>query len=148
MILNALLSQLSGVKQRGSRWSAICPSHADRSPSLSISEGDKGLLLKCWANCTVDEICDALGIKPKDLFYDSRIDPHALRITQQRRVRKQKDLEVIGVTIDACKQAEDFIETRRGLDISGWGDQRLDDELIMLAGAYAILESEEARGNL
>lgn len=144
MTLDAFLSQLSGVKQRGARWAAICPAHDDRSPSLSISEGDKGLLLKCWAGCTINEICSARGIEPKDLFYDSRIDSQAIRVTQERRERKRKDSEAVGFSIDACKQAEHFIESRRGLDISGWSNERLDEELGALAGAYKILEREGA----
>ena len=148
MILNDFLPRLNGVKQRGSRWSALCPAHADNSPSLSISEGDKAILLKCWAGCTVQEVCAALGILPRDLFFDSQIDPQAMRITQQRRARKLKDSEAIGVSIDACKQAAQFVDSRRGLDITGWSNQRLDDELNTLAGAYSILESEETCGNL
>ncbi|MEO7860058.1 MAG: CHC2 zinc finger domain-containing protein [Nitrospirales bacterium] len=143
MTIEDFLPRLSSVKQRGSRYSAICPGHADSSPSLSVSEGEKGLLLKCWAGCSIGEICASLGIEPKDLFFDSRIDPQAMRATRQRRAMKQKDLEVIGFTIDACKQAEGFIESRRGLDISAWSNERLDDELNALAGAYKIIEREE-----
>src|SRR5262245_50137424 len=67
MTLNELLPMLDGVRQRGARFSARCPAHDDHSPSLSVSEGEKGLLLRCWANCTLDAICASLGIKTKDL---------------------------------------------------------------------------------
>ena len=41
-----LLDRLERVKQTGPRrWIAACPSHRDRSPSLSIRELDSGLVL-------------------------------------------------------------------------------------------------------
>lgn len=56
-------------RQNGSGWSACCPSHEDRDPSLSIKEGLNGkVLLYCHAGCTLDAICTALGIQKSDLF--------------------------------------------------------------------------------
>jgi hypothetical protein len=106
------------------------------------------ILLHCFAACGINEICASLGLLPKDLFFGSKIDPEAMRITQQRRERKQKDSEAIGFAIDACKEAQSFIVSRRGHDISRWSNERLDDELDALAVAYKILESEEACGNI
>ena len=46
------------------------PAHDDRNASLSISEGTDGtVLLKCHAGCETDEVCRALGIKLRDLFF-------------------------------------------------------------------------------
>jgi hypothetical protein len=67
-----LLSRLDGVRPRGTgKWSARCIAHQDNNPSLSISEGERGLLVKCWAGCTLNEITAALGIEIKDLFFDA-----------------------------------------------------------------------------
>ena len=33
-----ILDRLSGVKKSGKGWSAPCPAHDDRRPSLSVSE--------------------------------------------------------------------------------------------------------------
>ena len=78
MTINDLLPRLESVRQRGAgRWVSRCPGHADKSPSLSISEGDKGLLLRCWAGCTVAEICGGLGLSQRDLFYDRRLNPRS-----------------------------------------------------------------------
>lgn len=65
-----LLPHLHGVRQRGpGQWSACCPAHEDRSPSLSIRERDDGaLLLRCWAGCTVESIVGAVGLGLADLF--------------------------------------------------------------------------------
>ena len=48
---------------------ARCPAHEDRSPSLSIREGQDGrTLLHCFAGCSVESVCHALKIKVSDLF--------------------------------------------------------------------------------
>lgn len=57
------------VKKNGNGYIARCPSHDDTHPSLSISEGNDGkILLKCFAGCSIDEICQSLQIKQSDLF--------------------------------------------------------------------------------
>ncbi|MEY4513783.1 MAG: hypothetical protein RLZZ450_5905 [Pseudomonadota bacterium] len=68
--LERVLEKLDGVRQSGTCFSALCPSHADRSPSLSVTEAgdDKRVLLHCHAGCTAQNIVDALGLKLSDLF--------------------------------------------------------------------------------
>lgn len=65
-----LLSHLDGVRERTrGRWSARCPAHDDRSPSLSIAERDDGaLLLRCWSGCEVADVVAAVGLDLRDLF--------------------------------------------------------------------------------
>ena len=72
MTAGELLSRLDGVRSRGTgKWSARCPGHNDKNPSLSISEGERGLLVKCWGGCMLDQITAPLGIEIKDLFFDA-----------------------------------------------------------------------------
>ena len=40
--LDRLLAKLPNTKKTTKGWSARCPAHEDKSPSLSISEGDVG----------------------------------------------------------------------------------------------------------
>ena len=64
-----LLSKLPDANPNGNGWSARCPAHEDRRPSLSIAEGDDGrALVRCHAGCTVDEICAAVGLRVADLM--------------------------------------------------------------------------------
>jgi hypothetical protein len=66
-----VLPLLSGVRRSGRGWIARCPAHEDRSPSLSVREGDDGrLLLHCWAGCDAASIVGALGLDIRDLFPD------------------------------------------------------------------------------
>ena len=72
MRIEDFLAKLPDAKKTGDQsWAAKCPAHADSNPSLSISSGTDGrILLKCFAGCTPDAICNALGLKLSDLFAD------------------------------------------------------------------------------
>ena len=48
---------------------ACCPAHADKNPSLSVSEGEGGrVLLKCFAGCPSESVVAAMGLKLADLM--------------------------------------------------------------------------------
>lgn len=80
MDVNALLSRLDGVKGRNGSWSAKCPAHADRSPSLSVKELPDGrILMHCFGGCGTDAVLGALGLSMGDLF------PKCLGELPQRR---------------------------------------------------------------
>jgi len=67
--IEQLLAKLPDARKTSKGWSACCPAHADRSPSLSISEGDDGrVLVHCHAGCTVDAVCAELGLQLRDLM--------------------------------------------------------------------------------
>ena len=66
-----VLGRLDAVKRTGpSEWQARCPAHDDRTPSLSISDGRKGVVLHCHAGCDQKAVVGALGVDFKDLFRD------------------------------------------------------------------------------
>ncbi|MGE3809059.1 MAG: AAA family ATPase [Gemmataceae bacterium] len=70
--LELILALLPDAKKSGAGWSACCPAHDDRQPSLSIAEGEDGrVLLKCHAGCSLEAICEAMGLEPTDLFVAS-----------------------------------------------------------------------------
>ena len=50
--------KLTGTNQATS----LCPSHDDKSPSLSLSKTQQSILMKCHAGCTYYEIVNALGM--------------------------------------------------------------------------------------
>lgn len=66
----SIISHLQKVRRGGrGRWTACCPAHADRSPSLSIRELDDGrILLHCFGGCEIGAVVQALGIELADLF--------------------------------------------------------------------------------
>lgn len=68
-MIGNLLNRLEKVKGKKGRWTACCPAHADRSPSLAITALDDGrILLKCFAGCSAYEIVSAVGMDMQDLF--------------------------------------------------------------------------------
>ena len=67
-----LLSRLEGVKATGAdRWTALCPAHDDRRPSLSLRHAEERVLLHCWSGCAAGDIVAALGLSLADLFDDN-----------------------------------------------------------------------------
>lgn len=70
MAIQDLLTKLQKVRQTGrNRWIACCPAHADRSPSLTITEKDDGvILIKCWAECGAADVLAAVGLEFDVLF--------------------------------------------------------------------------------
>lgn len=48
-----------------------CPAHDDKTASLCVKEGDKGIVLKCQAGCDTDAVLNAMGLKMRDLFRES-----------------------------------------------------------------------------
>jgi hypothetical protein len=134
-----LISLLDGVRSRGTgKWSARCPSHPDQNPSLSISEGERGLLVKCWGGCTLDEITAALGIEIKDLFFDTkttrgpRSAPGPVKLD---RVALAFRYEL--AALDLRLRAEWIIEAGKHLNMDTLNDAKLDRAIALMSRAHA-----------
>ena len=68
-MIENILTRLEKVKGRNGAYTACCPAHTDKSPSLAIRELDDGrILMKCFANCSIQEIMGAIGMDIGDLF--------------------------------------------------------------------------------
>ncbi|MDM0010883.1 hypothetical protein QTH87_00395 [Variovorax sp. J22P168] len=68
--IERILPRLDKVRQRSNRqWSARCPAHQDRGPSLSIKELPDGrILMHCFGGCDVASVVDVIGLELSDLF--------------------------------------------------------------------------------
>lgn len=62
--LNTILSSLRQVKQsRKDQWTACCPAHHDKNPSLSVGIGENSkVLFRCHAGCDYKDIMRALNL--------------------------------------------------------------------------------------
>jgi len=80
-----LVDRLEGARRvAADRWTARCPAHEDRSPSLSIRELTDGtILLHCFAGCAALDIVHALGLSLADLFPNK---PEHHREPSRRRI--------------------------------------------------------------
>ncbi len=66
-----LLSRLDRVRPAGAgRWTARCPAHDDRSPSLSIHDTGERALIHCFGGCDPTDILAAVGLQWSDLYPD------------------------------------------------------------------------------
>ena len=76
-MITQILDKLDKVKSNGkNQWMACCPAHADRSPSLAISEPEPDyILMHCFAGCEVSEILNSLQMSLEDLYPDT--DQHS-----------------------------------------------------------------------
>ena len=62
-----------GKDHGGNRYTACCPVHDDKHPSLSIYFADDGkVLLHCFAGCRTADILDTVGLTYTDLFHCER----------------------------------------------------------------------------
>lgn len=145
MTIDALLAQLDRVGHHGAgRYIAKCPSHTDKSPSLSVSEGERGLLLKCWAGCTLDEITAALGTEIKDLFFDAPI-PHGQRPTPKPVPvdRGALAFRFEMAALDRRLRAEHVRQAANAISINNLPDPDLDRLVDAVACGYADIERAE-----
>ena len=49
-------------------WMAKCPAHEDKSASLVITDAPDRVLVNCFAGCTAQDVCSALGVGLSALF--------------------------------------------------------------------------------
>jgi hypothetical protein len=75
--IDRVLERLEAVganpRQNGKGWNALCPAHADRNPSLSVTNtAEDTVLLNCHAGCSTDAVLKALGLEIAELFAASK----------------------------------------------------------------------------
>jgi putative DNA primase/helicase len=88
MTAEAIAKALGGRKAGGS-WTARCPAHDDRTPSLSIRDSDRGkVLVHCHAGCDQRDVIVAL--KEQGLWSDH--GPRSLsQVARRMPVKRQQD---------------------------------------------------------
>lgn len=144
--ITELLPRLEAVRKQGCGYMARCPAHQpDRNPSLSVREGDRGILLTCWAGCELSAICAAIGITTRQLFFDDNgpVDRHAIRQYQARRQATHARQQASGRRVDALREAECVLRAATNLNISGWSNEQLDAALNRVCDAHDLLLRED-----
>lgn len=72
MTFNEVLKNFQVKSRYQNRAQCVCPSHDDKQASLTITAGQKGILLHCHAGCTLESVLEAAHLKKSDLFYDEQ----------------------------------------------------------------------------
>jgi putative DNA primase/helicase len=62
----------SSRRNRDGDYHVQCPAHADRTPSLHVTDRDGKVLLSCQAGCETQAVLDAAGLDWDALFHESR----------------------------------------------------------------------------
>jgi hypothetical protein len=58
------IAKALGGRKVGQGWTARCPAHDDREPSLSIRDADGKVLVRCHAGCDQRDVIAALRTRP------------------------------------------------------------------------------------
>lgn len=130
--LEELLARLLKVRvRRNNTWTACCPAHGDKNPSLAIKLMDDGrVLLHCFSGCTPEEVVAALGFTLTDLFPDpvlkdgARPVKPAFYASDLMRIIHFEALVVMIVALDIDKGRLPSDETRQRVKLAY---QRIDE---------------------
>ena len=118
-ILAELHGKLGKSKRTGDKLMARCPAHDDKTPSLSVTIGDKDcVILKCFAGCTTEDVVAALGWKMRDLFATG----DAWRSHEARDIGDEKDAakrEASPLPRDTPGKVRLWIEALTDADLDG-----------------------------
>jgi len=64
-----LIQRLAKVRGRNGSWTACCPAHDDKGPSLAVRELPDGrVLVHCFAGCETESVLGSVGMDMTDLF--------------------------------------------------------------------------------
>ena len=140
--MDDVLSRLERVRPTSRGWSARCPAHPDRTPSLSLAAGDTCVLVTCWAGCKVDEIAAAMGLPVAALFYRPGR-------TQQRRMTKRIDWRRQAVALEdeaitLWLHANEVFAFACNLDTMTWTDEDWDTATDAVCKAHESMERAAA----
>lgn len=85
MTYDEVLKRFQVKSSYQNRAQCICPSHDDKQASLTITAGQKGILLHCHAGCTLESVLKAAHLRKSDLFYDEQRPRTSWRSYIERR---------------------------------------------------------------
>lgn len=70
MGIDSILNRLEKVRRTGpGKWTACCPAHDDKCPSLGIKQADDDkILIHCFGGCDVQSIVASVGLELSDLM--------------------------------------------------------------------------------
>jgi Toprim domain len=67
------------VKAHGGNYLVPCPTHDDHRPSLSLRDGDGGLLVHCFAGCSPADVYAAIGRRSQHLLEPGDTAPEPVK---------------------------------------------------------------------
>jgi|TARA_R110000824_G_scaffold10814_1_gene47325 hypothetical protein len=120
--IDILISRLENVRGTRGKYTARCPAHDDRGPSLSVTEtDDQMVLIHCFAGCGAAEVVGALGLQmsdlyPKDDFMKSRRYDRKPRPNYRLMIENARHAAVLVHVYASRIQSDPEWYTKLGLD--------------------------------
>lgn len=72
MTYDEVLTHFQVKKRHQDKAQCKCPAHDDRQASLTVTKGRDSVLIHCHANCSIENVLLAAGLKMSDLFYQEK----------------------------------------------------------------------------
>ena len=135
--IDLILPLLTKVRQRQpGQWSACCPAHEDRGPSLSVRENTDGaVLVHCFAGCSADDVVAALGMDMAALYPP--------RAKSGREPQRQPRLLTAGQALELLHSELNLVAVAAGNIANGVTLTQPDlNRLLVAAGRVSWLRSE------
>jgi len=140
--IDNILAQLHKVRQRQpGQWSACCPAHDDKSPSLSVRETSEGsVLLHCFTGCSVAEVVGALGLDMSDLFPPPQLSG--------REPKRTPRLLTAGQALELLDREAHFVTVAAANLLNGYALNQDDlDRMTQAVGRIQWLRNESIGGS-
>jgi hypothetical protein len=109
------LAERFHARKTPSGFSAKCPAHEDRVASLSIGQGQNGIVVHCHAGCEVDTVLAAAGLTTKDLF-DEEPPRSKSEIVSSYDYRDERGVLLYQV----CRMSPKSFRQRKPTGAGGW----------------------------
>jgi DNA primase len=123
MHIEELIQRFDRPQKSRNGFLCKCPAHEDRLPSLSITQIDDRILMKCFAGCAIGDVLSAVGLSLADLFNDNRDEKSPL---------KKRDIDIRHFSILRASKTirTDLHIMQKGLDVlsRGKGFDSIEDE--------------------
>ncbi len=107
--LSGIASGLDKVRWHGDyKFTACCPAHDDRNPSLSVRDSNGKMLVRCFAGCTQEEVIGAL--RDLGLWHSASRD----QLERRKRAELKKDIrhhqQILGLGVAQAKAGQELSE--------------------------------------
>lgn len=112
MNIEMVLDALEKVRQNGESYTACCPVHDDKTPSMSLKEADGKVLIHCFG-CGANgiEVVQALGL-PTEVLFEETIKPDRRgKLIRELNRNRDFDEEVINILYHDLKNGKDIYES-------------------------------------
>ena len=126
------LTRFPNARKSGDAYTARCPAHEDRNPSLSLRKGDDGrTLLRCHAGCPTGAVAAAVGLTMSDLFPDSPIP-----LTTKEELKMTRNFS----TATEALNAYGF-----GVPVSTWSYTNANGQVVGCVGRWTDSDGKKIR---